>query len=389
MRRAVIIVLDSVGIGNAPDAAAYGDKGAHTLDNIAAALTGFSLPALESIGLGHIAGVNNYKKEADPAGSFGRLLPSSAGKDTTTGHWELAGIILNTPFPTYPDGFPAELISDLEKEIGRKVIGNYAASGTEIIQQLGNEHVKTGFPIVYTSADSVFQIAAHEDIIPPEKLYRICRQARELLKPPHAVGRVIARPFTGSDGTYTRTANRHDFSLEPVADTLLDLAEAAGYETVGIGKIGDIFAGRGLTRSLPTKSNREGIDKLKIALSEDFAGILMVNLVEFDMLYGHRNNVQGYADALREFDTELAGIIDQLNAEDLLFITADHGCDPTFPGTDHTREAVPVLVCGRNIRTGTDIGTRSSFSDLAATAAEYLDLPGNIAGSSFLSQIKR
>lgn len=387
MRRAIIIVLDSVGIGNAPDAEKYGDKGAHTLDNIAAAVPGFVLPNLQLLGLGAIPGVAGYKAESGLRGGFGRLLPRSAGKDTTTGHWELAGLILADPFPTYPDGFPPELIRKLENLTGRSVLGNCVASGTEIIANLGDEHVRTGSPIVYTSADSVFQIAAHEEIIPVAELYRICRQARTLLQPPHAVGRVIARPFTGTSGAYKRTSGRQDFSLEPPADTILDIALAAGCETVGIGKIGDIFAGRGLGRVIPSKSNDDGVELLKKLLPEKFAGIVMVNLVEFDMLFGHRNDPQGYAEALLRFDSELPGIIAMLQPEDLLLITADHGCDPTFPGTDHTREAVPVLACGALVRPGGAIGSRDTFSDLAATVADYLNLTGPAAGKSFLPDI--
>ncbi len=386
-RRLIIIVLDSVGIGAAPDAAKYGDSGAHTLGHISEACRPLHLPNLEKAGLGHIAGVKNIQKTDAPTACYARLLPRSAGKDTTTGHWEIAGMQLQEPFPTYPDGFPGDLVAAFEKLIGRKTLGNKAASGTEIINELGEQHVQTGSPIIYTSADSVFQIAAHEAVIPPDVLYEMCQKARKLLKPPHAVARVIARPFAGQAGNWQRTARRKDYSLTPDGTTLLDLVFNAGLEVRGVGKISDIFAGRSITSNIKTNDNLAGIKETIRQLKASFSGLLFTNLVDFDMLYGHRNDVSGYARALQEFDSWLPQITECLKSGDLLMITADHGCDPTFPGTDHTREAAPLLATGIQFKKGVDMGTRNSFSDIAATGTQWLGLPQTTCGSSFLKDI--
>ena len=383
MKRVIIIVLDSAGIGELPDAAEYGDEGSNTLGNIAAAVPGFSLPNLEKLGLGNIDGIVGFKAAEEPLGCFGKMAERSVGKDTTTGHWELAGITLRKPFPVYPEGFPGDLVERFEKAIGTKTLGNYPASGTVIIKELGQQHVKTGYPIIYTSADSVFQIAAHEDVIPVQRLYEICRTAREILTGEHAVGRVIARPFTGSDGNYTRTANRRDFSLEPPEKTLLDHVKEAGLEVKAVGKIDDIFAGRGITQSIHVKDNMEGVDKTIGFIKERFSGLIFANLVDFDMYYGHRNDPDGYARALEEFDGRVPEIIDTMARQDILFITADHGCDPTTVSTDHSREYVPLLIYGKEIRIGVNLGTRKTFSDLAQTTAEYLGTGGEFDAVSF------
>jgi len=387
MKRVIIVVLDSAGIGEMPDAAEYGDEGSNTLGNIAAAVSGFSLPNLEKLGLGNIDGIVGFKPVGEPLGCYGKMAERSAGKDTTPGHWELAGITLQRPFPVYPDGFPEEVVRRFENEIGTKTLGNYPASGTVIINELGHQHVKTGYPIIYTSADSVFQVAAHEDVIPPDRLYRICRIARRILTGEHAVGRVIARPFTGTEGNYTRTANRRDFSLEPPDKTLLDHVNEAGLEVKAVGKIDDIFAGRGITESVHTQGNMDGVDKTIRFIREDFSGLIFANLVDFDMKFGHRNDTVGYANALREFDGRVPEIIGSMKEHDILFITADHGCDPTTASTDHSREYVPLLVYGRNARRGVDLGTRKTFSDLAQTAAEYLGIDARFGAESFLSDI--
>lgn len=388
MKRAIIVVLDSVGMGELPDAEKYGDRGSNTLSNIAINVKDFSLPNLQDLGLGNIDGMKAIEKVNTPKGCFGRMAEKSAGKDTTTGHWEISGIILDKPFPVYPDGFPKEIIDVFEKAIGTKVIGNIAASGTEIIKMLGDEHVKTGYPIVYTSADSVFQIAAHEEVIGIDRLYDMCSKAREILKGEHAVGRVIARPFIGSSGEYKRTTRRKDFSLEPIGKTVLDYAKEKGYDVRAVGKIEDIFSNRGITHSVHTHSNSDGIDKTLEYLKDDFEGILFTNLVDFDMVYGHRNDVEGYAKALMEFDKRLPEIINALKDEDILIITADHGCDPTTESTDHSREYVPLLVYGKSLKQNVNLGTRSSFCDIAATIANYFNISEEIPGKSFLDEIK-
>jgi phosphopentomutase len=389
MKRVIIIVLDSAGIGELPDAAEYGDVGSNTLGNIAASVNGFALPNLEKLGLGNIEGTVGFKAAEEPMGCFGKMAERSAGKDTTTGHWELAGITLIKPFPVYPEGFPEDIVRQFENAIGTKTLGNYPASGTVIINELGHQHVKTGYPIIYTSADSVFQIAAHEDIIPIERLYEICRTAREILKGEHAVGRVIARPFIGTEGNYTRTANRRDFSLEPPDKTLLDHVKEAGLEVKAIGKIDDIFAGRGITDSVHIQGNMDGVDKAIGFIRKEFSGLIFANLVDFDMQFGHRNDTEGYARALKEFDGRVPEIIDAMKDQDILFITADHGCDPTTKSTDHSREYVPLLVYGKGIRRGVNLGIRKTFSDLAQTAVEILGVGGSFDAASFYGEIAK
>lgn len=389
MKRAIIIVMDSVGMGELPDAYKYNDEGSNTLGNIAKAVSGFKLPNMQKLGLGNIDNMIGYDKESNPTGTYGRMQEKSSGKDTTTGHWEMTGIVLDKPFPTYPNGFPKEVMDKFEEAIGTKTLGNYPASGTVIINDLGDEHVKTGYPIVYTSADSVFQIAAHEEVIPLERLYEMCQIARDMLVGEHAVGRVIARPFIGANGQYTRTTNRHDFSLNPIRRTVLDACKEKGLRVKGVGKIQDIFNKQGITDAVHTKGNMDGVDKTIDYMKEDFEGIIFTNLVDFDMQFGHRNNVLGYANALTELDNRIPEILANLKDEDLLMITADHGCDPTVEGTDHTREYVPLLVYGKNFKTGVNLGTRDGFIDLAETISEYLSLGETFNGKSFLSDIKK
>jgi phosphopentomutase len=386
-KRVLLIVLDSVGCGDAPDADLYNDSGSNTLANTSRAVNGLDLPNLGGLGLGNLTEIDGVPPESGTLGTYGRLTEVSAGKDTTTGHWEIAGVRLEMPFPTYPDGFPSEIIEEFESQIGRKTIGNYPASGTEIIEKLGDEHVRTGKPIIYTSADSVFQIAAHEDLIPIDELYRFCEIARKLLAGKHAVGRVIARPFIGSPGHFTRTEKRRDYSLVPPSDTILDVIKNAGMEVAGVGKIEDIFAHRGLTSSNHTGNNMAGVDAILEFLKQDFEGLIFANLVDFDALYGHRNNPKGYADALEAFDHRLPEILGCLRDNDILIITADHGNDPTTPGTDHSRERVPLLIVGNSIRKNVNLGTRASFTDLAATIAELLRVKWQGSGNSFAEQI--
>ena len=387
VKRVVLIVLDSVGCGDAPDAAAYGDTNANTLSNISRVVGGLNLPAMGQLGLGNLTDIKGVPPTKSTTGAYGRLTEVSAGKDTTTGHWELAGVILDQPFPTYPDGFPAELMANYEARIGRETLGNYPASGTEIIKNLGAEHMRTGRPIVYTSADSVFQVAAHEEIIPIDELYHFCQVAREMLTGKHAVGRVIARPFVGQAGNFKRTERRKDFSLSPSTETILDAVKTAGQETMGVGKIEDIFAHRGLTMSNHTGNNMAGVDAILEFLAMDAEGLIFANLVDFDALYGHRNDPSGYAAALEAFDRRLPEITDLLRSDDVLFITADHGNDPTTPGTDHSRERVPLLVYGQPVKYDKDLGTRASFADLAATTADFLGVRWDGPGNSFAEDI--
>ena len=386
LERAIVIVLDGVGVGQAPDAAAYGDDGANCLANCALAVGGLSLPTLGSLGLGNLTEIAGTPPQP-PAGACGRLVERSPGKDSTTGHWELMGVVLDQPLPTYPHGFPAELVAQFEAAIGRHVLGNIPASGTAILEELGAEHLRTGSPILYTSADSVFQLAAHEDIIAVADLYRMCEIARGLLTGEHAVGRVIARPFIGVPGAFIRTPRRRDFSLPPPAPTLLDTLKASGRDVIGIGKIEDLFAGRGLTASNHTTTNAEAQMATLEQLAHPFAGLLFVNLVEFDQNFGHRRNPQGYADALRAFDAWLPSALAALGDDDALFITGDHGTDPTWRGTDHTRESVPLLVAGASVQAGVNLGARASFADLGATLAEVFGLPPLANGSSFAREI--
>ena len=386
LERAIVIVLDGVGIGQAPDAAVYGDDGANCLANCALAVGGLSLPTLGSLGLGNLTEIAGTPPQA-PVGACGRLVERSPGKDSTTGHWELMGVILDQPLPTYPHGFPAELVAQFEAAIGRQVLGNIPASGTAILEELGAEHLRTGSPILYTSADSVFQLAAHEDVIAVADLYRMCEIARGLLTGDHAVGRVIARPFTGVPGAFIRTPHRRDFSLPPPAPTLLDTLKASGRAVIGIGKIEDLFAGRGLTASNHTATNAEAQAATIEQLARPFAGLLFVNLVEFDQSFGHRRNPQGYAAALRAFDAWLPSALAALGDDDALFITGDHGTDPTWRGTDHTRESVPMLVAGASVQAGVYLGARASFADLGATLAKAFGLPPLANGSSFARAI--
>ncbi|QGP94053.1 Phosphopentomutase [Neomoorella glycerini] len=385
--RVIVIVLDSVGVGELPDAAKYGDEGSNTLGNIAAAVE-MHLPNLARLGLGNILPLKGIAPVAAPAAAYGKMASRTAGKDTTSGHWELAGLILERPFPLYPRGFPPEIIEPFEKAIGRKVLGNKPASGTVIIEELGAEHIRTGYPIVYTSADSVFQIAAHEDVIPVQELYRYCKIARQLLTDEHAVGRVIARPFVGEPGHFFRTDRRQDFSLEPPRPTLLDAVMNAGLQVMAVGKIKDIFAGRGISRWIHTHDNMDGVDQTRNFIRESNRGLIFTNLVDFDMRYGHRNDVAGYAAALEAFDRRLPELLEALNEKDVLVLTADHGCDPTTPSTDHSREYVPLLVYGNCIQP-VDLGVRSTFADLGATVAELLGVPYDLAGESFASMLMK
>ncbi|HPD88680.1 MAG TPA: phosphopentomutase [Oscillospiraceae bacterium] len=387
VRRVFWIVLDSFGIGALPDAAQFGDEGSNTL--AACAATGeLSVPNLISLGLGNIAGVDSIPKAEHPLGAFCRLTEQSRGKDTTIGHWELAGCVSKRPLPTYPNGFPPELIAALEAAIGRKVLCNRPYSGTQVIYDYGREHMATGKPIVYTSADSVCQIAAHESVIPVPELYSICETARRVFCGEHAVGRIIARPFTGEWPDFARTANRHDISLPPPEETALDLLKNAGFDVIGVGKINDIFAGRGLTEFLRTGPNEIGMRVTSEYQGRDFRGLCFVNLVDFDMVYGHRNDAPGYAGALSRFDLWLGGFLKKMRSEDVLMITADHGCDPSTPSTDHSREYIPLLVCGNHVRPDTDLGTRSTFADEAATIMELFGISQeNLSGTSFWEEI--
>ncbi len=388
INRVIVIVLDSVGIGELPDANTYGDVGSHTLGNIAQAVGGLKTPHMEKMGLGNIAILDGIKPQLQPTAVYGKMAEVSAGKDTTTGHWELMGLFLEQPFPLYPDGFPPEVMDAFESAIGRGTLGNYPASGTVIIEELGAEHMASGKPIIYTSGDSVFQIAAHEEIIPIEELYALCRTAREILRGPHEVSRVIARPFIGTPGNFTRTANRHDFSVDPPQPTVLAALKEAGLMSYAVGKINDIFVGQGITDYVTTQDNMDGVDKTIAAIqAQQERGLIFVNLVDFDAKFGHRNNPQGYANALAEFDQRLPEITAALAPDDLLILTADHGNDPTFPGTDHTREYVPILITGSSVKPGINIGVRRTFADLAATIADIFNLPASTHGESFMSDI--
>jgi len=383
--RVVLIVLDSVGIGAMPDAAEYGDAGRDTLGHICER-RGLNVPHLARLGLGNIRPLAGLAPSPLPEGAYGKAGLLSPGKDTTAGHWEMAGIILDRAFPTYPAGFPEELIAKFEQAIGRKVLGNFPASGTEIIKQLGEEHLRTGRPIVYTSGDSVFQIAAHEEVIPVEELYRICRVARGMLDGEHRVGRVIARPFLGKPGGFYRTENRHDYAVEPPYPMLLDLLKEAGVEVTGVGKIPDIFLNRGIARALPGKNNRQALESTVAALSGASSGLIFANLVDFDMLYGHRLDVEGYGRAIEDVDAFLPTLLAALKPRDLLILTADHGCDPLGPSTDHSREYVLVLATGDRVRRGVNLGTRATLADLGATIAENFNLRLS-RGASFLGEI--
>ncbi len=384
-RRIIWIVLDSVGIGEMSDAAGYGDVGSDTLGNLAR-LRPLDLPNLCRLGLANIRPFEGLAPDPAPLGCYGRCAAASPGKDTTTGHWEMVGIHLAKPFPLYPHGFPPEVMDEFERQIGRKTLGNIPASGTEIIRELGVEHMRTGYPIIYTSADSVFQIAAHEEVIPVPELYRMCEVARGILRGPHEVGRVIARPFVGAPGAFTRTANRHDYAVPPPAGMLLDKLAGARVPVVSIGKIYDIYLGCGISRVEKTKSNAEGMAKVLDAAASCAGGLIFANFVDFDMLYGHRNDAEGYAKALEAVDRWLPALLDRLAPDDLLILTADHGCDPTTPSTDHSREYVPLLVYGRAARRGVNLGTRSTLADMGQTVAANFRVQIE-KGESFLSLI--
>ncbi|MCI3920220.1 phosphopentomutase [Paenibacillus sp. TRM 82003] len=383
-----MIVLDSVGIGELPDAASFGDAGAHTLGHIAERVPSLSLPNLRAMGLGNIADVPGLAPTETPTGCYGKMAERSVGKDTMTGHWELMGLNVTIPFQTYPNGFPPKLIEAFEKETGRHVIGNKPASGTDILDELGEEQIKTGAWIVYTSADSVFQLAAHEDVIPLEELYDACRVARRLTQGEFAVGRVIARPYVGEPGNWKRTSNRHDYAVKPPQPTVLNALKDAGKDVIAVGKIGDIFSMDGITASHSTKSNADGVDKTIALMETDFNGFLFTNLVDFDSLYGHRRDPEGYAQALEAFDRALPELMATFTERDLLIITADHGNDPVHPGTDHTREYVPVLLWSPGLAGGAPIGVRDTFADAGATILDNFGVPPMEHGTSFLKELK-
>lgn len=387
MGKFTVIVLDSVGVGELPDAADFGDAGTNTLKHVDEFHKGLNIPNMKELGLFNIQNIG-LAGVAHPKGCYGKAKERAKAKDTTNGHFEIAGLVVKTPFKVFGDSFPPRIIEELERRIGTKVIGNYPASGTEIIKELGDEHVKTGYPIVYLSADSLMQIAMHESIIPLERQYEICKIARELMSGDDTVSRIICRPFTGETGNYYRTENRKDFSIDPPGYTVLDMLKEKGKEVIGVGKIEDIFNRRGLTKINHTKNNKEGIQATINYLKEDFDGLLFVNLVDFDMLYGHRNNPEGYAEALEYFDSFVPQMKELLGEDDILLITADHGCDPTTPGTDHTREHIPIVVYGKKLREGVDLGVRDTFSDIAATVADYFGYQFP-EGTSFLKEIER
>lgn len=384
-RRIIWIILDSVGIGEMPDAAAYGDAGSDTLGNMAR-VRPLHLPNLCRLGLGNIRPIPGLPAAVEPEGCYGRCTLASPGKDTTTGHWEMAGIHLEKPFPLYPNGFPREVMDEFERRIGRRALGNKPASGTEIIKELGEDHVRTGSPIVYTSSDSVFQVAAHEEVIPLPEIYRICETARDILRGPHEVGRVIARPFIGEPGAFTRTTNRHDYAVPPPRGMLLDVLEGAGVPVASVGKIFDVFLGRGMVERFGSKSNAEGMQQTLAAMAQCERGVIWGNLVDFDMLFGHRNDVEGYAAALEEFDRWLPQLHEAMREDDVAILTADHGCDPTTVSTDHSREYVPLLVFGPRVRRGVDLGVRASLADVGQTVADNFGERIE-KGTSFLRQI--
>lgn len=383
MKRVFLIVLDSFGIGEMEDAEAYGDKGTNTLQSVASS-SEFDMPNMKELGLFNIDGVTCREGVEKPTARIARMKEASKGKDTTIGHWEIAGVLSKKPLPTYPNGFPQEILEAFSRATGRGVLCNKPYSGTEVIQKYGDEHVRTGNLIVYTSADSVFQIAAHEEVVPVETLYEYCQMAREILQGEHGVGRVIARPFVGTSGHYTRTPKRHDFSLEPPAVTMLDQLKAVGKDVISVGKIKDIFAGKGITDFVYTKGNEEGIERTLEYLDRDFEGLCFINLVDYDMLYGHRNDVDGYARALAYFDHKLPELMGKLREEDILMITADHGCDPGYTvSTDHSREHTPFLMYGKNVAPA-NLGTRETFADIGATVLDYFGITPQFIGSSML-----
>lgn len=387
-KRVFLIVLDSFGIGEMPDADKFGDEGSNTLGAIYKSPK-FDTPKLKSLGLFNIDGVDLNEEVENPRASFAKMTEASNGKDTTTGHWEMAGIISKKPMPTFPNGFPQEFIDEFSKKVGRDIYCNKPYSGTEVIKDYGKKHMEEGGLIVYTSADSVFQIAAHEDIVPVEKLYEYCEIARNMLQGDLAVGRVIARPFVGEDGNFTRTSRRHDFSLEPTGPVMMDFLKDEGYETIGVGKINDIFAGRSISETYPTKNNDDGMDKTLNIMDKDFKGLCFVNLVDFDMVYGHRNDVDGYAKAMSDFDKNLGKMMEKLREDDIVILTADHGCDPETPSTDHSREYVPMLIFGDGIKEGVNLNTRKTFADIGKTITDIFDLKADIKGQSFYERVKK
>jgi len=381
--RVIIIVLDSVGVGELLDAYKYGDEGSNTLANTAKTVGGLNIPNFKKLGLGNIIKVEGVEPSKSPMASYGKMTERSAGKDTTTGHWELMGIYLPDPFPVYPNGFPKEVIDVFEKKIGRKILCNKPASGTEIIKKLGEEHIKTGKPIIYTSADSVFQIAAHKDVTPLKELYEMCEIARNILRGKHNVCRVIARPFIGEQGNFVRTSERRDYSVKPPSKTVLDYATDAGFEVFAVGKIGEIFVNQGITEAVHIDNNMDGVDKTLAYMEEKDKGIIFTNLVDFDMLWGHRNNPEGYAKGLEEVDKRIPEVIENLKPNDVLVFTADHGCDPTTPSTDHSREYVPLIVYGERIKSGVNLGICKTFSDLGKTIADLMNFDALVEGESF------
>ncbi|MGJ3237172.1 MAG: phosphopentomutase [Anaerolineae bacterium] len=388
IERVIVIVLDGVGVGEAPDADQYGDQGSNSVANTAEKLGGLDVPNLQQLGFGNIIPITGVDEQPDAPSAWGKLQPKSAGKDSVTGHWELMGVYLEKPFPTYPQGFPPAVVRQVEQAAGVQFIGNVVASGTVIIEELGAQHMKSGHPILYTSADSVFQIAAHEDIIPLERLYEICEIARETLTGEHGVGRVIARPFVGDpEQGFTRTSNRHDYSITPPTDSVIDALAQNGHPVIAVGKIQDLFGGRNIHHYYPAKTNQDSLQQLEQALNAHEQGFIFVNLVEFDQVFGHRNNYEGYAQALHDFDTYLPHIQAQLNPSDLVFIVADHGVDPTTPSTDHSREYAPLLVFGGGIAGGVDLGTRATYADVGATIARIFDVPTPTIGASFLEAL--
>ncbi|MBO1514695.1 phosphopentomutase [Metabacillus bambusae] len=388
-KRIFLIVMDSVGIGEAPDADKFNDLGSDTLGHIAEHMGGLNMPNMAKLGLSNIREINGIPKQEQPLAFYTKMQEASNGKDTMTGHWEIMGLNIKQPFRVFPDGFPPDLINELEEKTGRKIIGNKPASGTEILDELGEEHMKTGALIVYTSADSVLQIAAHEEIVPLDELYKICELAREMtLDEKYMVGRIIARPFLGKSGKFTRTANRHDYALKPFDRTVMNELKDSGYDVLSIGKISDIYDGEGITKSLRTKSNMDGMDKLNDTVGIDFTGISFVNLVDFDALYGHRRDPSGYGKALEEFDVRLTEVLEKLTEQDLLIITADHGNDPIHHGTDHTREYVPLLVYSPSLKTGKELQIRETFADIGATIADNFEVKMPAFGKSFLADLK-
>ena len=387
MKRAILVVMDSLGVGELPDADLYGDIGSHTLDNTYKACGGLKIDNLESLGFGNIEGVKYLNKVENPMGAYGKLAERSRGKDTVTGHWEIAGVILDTPLNTYPNGFSDDIINEFLEKVNKKgILGNCVASGTEIIERLGDEHVKTGYPIIYTSADSVFQIAAHEDVIPLDELYKMCEIAREMLVGDNIVGRVIARPFTGGNGKYTRTSNRRDYALDPFSKTMLEYLKEDGKEVACVGKIEDIYNHKGVTKAIHIKDNMDGVDQTLKYMDEVKEGLIFTNLVDFDMLFGHRNDPKGYGNAIEELDKRLPELFEKMTDEDILILTADHGCDPTTESTDHSREYIPILVYGKNIEP-INIGIRNSFTDIGKSILDYFNIENEIDGESFIEKI--